>query len=90
MPLTKLDPTPALVVIDLQKGIVSMPTVHPSAEIVSRAGQLAKAFRKRGLPVVLVNVSGAAPGRTDAGPVTFPSHPIGPTLFPNSTTNHPT
>jgi len=27
--LTTLDATPALVVIDLQKGIVAMPTAHP-------------------------------------------------------------
>jgi nicotinamidase-related amidase len=67
MPLTKLDAIPALVVIDLQKGIVSLPTAHPAAEIVSRAAQLARAFRERGLPVVLVNVAGGAPGRTDAG-----------------------
>jgi nicotinamidase-related amidase len=44
-----------------------MPTVHPFAEIVGRTAQLARAFRERGLPVVLVNVTGAAPGRTDAG-----------------------
>jgi nicotinamidase-related amidase len=67
MPLTKLDTTAALVVIDLQKGIVGLPTVHPAGEIVSRAAQLAREFRERGLPVVLVNVSGAAPGRTDTG-----------------------
>ena len=67
MPLTKLDTHVALVVIDLQKGIVAMPTVHPAAEIISRTAQLAGAFRERGLPVVLVNVSGMAPGRTDAG-----------------------
>lgn len=71
MPLTKLDTTAALVVIDLQKGIVGMPTAHPAEEIVGRAAQLARAFRERGLPVVLVNVSGAAPGRTDAGPRNF-------------------
>jgi nicotinamidase-related amidase len=71
MPLTKLDTTSALVVIDLQKGIVGLPTVHPAGEIVARAAQLARAFRERGLPVVLVNVSGAAPGRTDAGPRKF-------------------
>ena len=82
MPLTKLDPTPALVIIDLQKGIVSMPTVHPSTEIVVRAGQLAKAFRKRGLPVVLVNVSGAAPGRTDGGPRNFSCPPDWTDLVP--------
>ena len=67
MPLTRLDTTAALVVIDLQKGIVGLPTVHPAGEIVGRAARLARAFRERGLPVVLVNVTGAAPGRTDAG-----------------------
>src|SRR5487761_1890553 len=71
MPLTKLDTTAALVVIDLQKGIVGLPTVHPAAEIVSRAARLARAFRERGLPVVLVNVAGRAPGRTDAGSPKF-------------------
>lgn len=65
MPLTKLDDNPALIVIDLQKGIVSLPTTHPAGEIVARAAQLASAFRERGMPVVLVNVTGAAPGRTD-------------------------
>jgi nicotinamidase-related amidase len=66
MPVTKLDATPALVVIDLQKGIVALPTVHPIGEIISRAAQLASVFRQRNLPVVLVNVRGVAPGRTDA------------------------
>jgi nicotinamidase-related amidase len=67
MPLTKLDTNASLVVIDLQKGIVNLPTVHPGAEIVARAARLVRAFRERGLPVVLVNVTAAAPGRTDAG-----------------------
>src|ERR1022692_3855142 len=65
LPLTKLDSTAALIVIDLQKGIVALPTVHPAGEIIGRAVQLARAFRERGLPVVLFNVTGAAPGRTD-------------------------
>ena len=67
MPITRLDTSAALIVIDLQKGIAGLPTVHPAAEIVGRAARLARAFRKRGLPVVLVNVTGRAPGRTDAG-----------------------
>lgn len=71
MPLTKLDITSALVVIDLQKGIVGLPTVHPAAEVVGRAARLTRAFRERGLPVVLVNVAGRAPGRTDAGSPKF-------------------
>ncbi|HTB12503.1 MAG TPA: isochorismatase family protein [Bryobacteraceae bacterium] len=66
MPLIKLDSTSALVVIDLQKGIVGMPTVHPVCDIISRSAQLARAFRRRGLPVVLVNVTEPAVGRTDA------------------------
>jgi len=71
MPLTTLDTTAALIVIDLQKGIVALPTVHSTAEIVDRSAQLARAFRERGLPVVLVNVTAPAPGRTDAGPRNF-------------------
>ncbi|MGD1091949.1 MAG: isochorismatase family protein [Bryobacteraceae bacterium] len=71
MPLSKLDSTAALIVIDLQKGIVGLPTVHPTGEIVGRTTRLARAFRERGLPVVLVRVAGAPPGRTDAGPRKF-------------------
>jgi nicotinamidase-related amidase len=71
MPLTTLDNTAALIVIDLQKGMAGLPTAHPIGEIVDRSAQLARAFRKRGLPVILVNVTAAAPGRTDAGPRTF-------------------
>ena len=62
MPLTTLDPTPALVVIDLQKGIVS----GPVARVVPNAAALARAFRRHDFPVMLVNVTGRAPGRTDA------------------------
>lgn len=65
MPLTQLDPVAALIIIDLQKGIVAMPTAQPAAEIVRRAAELARAFRRHHLPVVLVNVTAAAPGRTD-------------------------
>lgn len=67
MPLTKLDDIAALIVIDLQKGIVSAPPVHPAMEIVDKAAQLARAFRRRVFPVVLVNVAGRPSGRTDAG-----------------------
>jgi nicotinamidase-related amidase len=65
MALTALDPKTALIVIDLQKGIVAYQTVHPIGEVVKRARSLADAFRRRGLPVVLVNVAGGAPGRTE-------------------------
>jgi nicotinamidase-related amidase len=65
MALTTLDPKTALIVVDLQKGIVGLPLIHPVDRIVDRTRELLGAFRKRGLPVVLVNVAGAAPGRTE-------------------------
>jgi nicotinamidase-related amidase len=67
MALTTLDPRTALVVIDLQKGITGLPTAHPADDVVKHAAALAADFRERGLPVVLVNVTGGAPGRTEAG-----------------------
>lgn len=65
MAVTALDPNTALIVIDLQKGIVTYPTVHPINEVVKNASALADAFRGSGMPVVLVNVAGRAPGRTE-------------------------
>ncbi|HEX7936307.1 MAG TPA: isochorismatase family protein [Paraburkholderia sp.] len=65
MALTTLDAKTALVVIDLQQGIVAMPAAHSTAEVVQRAATLADAFRRHGLPVVLVNVTGGAPGRAE-------------------------
>ena len=65
MTATTLDPISALIVIDLQKGVVTYPMAHPVLEITGRVAQLARAFRERGLPVVLINVAGGAPGRTE-------------------------
>lgn len=65
MSATTLDPKTALVVVDLQKGITGLPTAHPSADVVAHAATLADAFRAKGLPVVLVRVTGGAPGRTE-------------------------
>jgi nicotinamidase-related amidase len=89
VPLTKLAPIAALVVIDLQKGIVGLPTVHPVGEIIGRTARLARAFRERGLPVVLVNVTGAAPGRTDAGPRNLSSFPADWTELVPGLEQHP-
>jgi nicotinamidase-related amidase len=82
MPLTTLDTTAALIVIDLQKGIAGLPTAHPPAEVIARAAQLARAFRNASLPVVLVNVTGRAPGRTDAGLPKFSFPPDWTELVP--------
>jgi nicotinamidase-related amidase len=65
MTVSKLDPKTALIVVDLQKGIVSFPTAQPIAEVIKQAAALTDAFRKHGLPVVLVNVTGGAPGRAE-------------------------
>ncbi|MDR3466008.1 MAG: isochorismatase family protein [Xanthobacteraceae bacterium] len=65
MALTTLDPNTALLVVDLQKGLVGSPFNHPVADVVARARALIDAFRGHALPVVLINVAGGAPGRTE-------------------------
>lgn len=62
MPVTALDLKTALVVIDLQMGLASYPTVHPFSDVVACAARLATAFRRANLPVVLVTVSFSADG----------------------------
>jgi nicotinamidase-related amidase len=67
MTLSTLDPKAALVVIDLQEGLRGRSTApHPLDDVIDRAAQLAKAFRNHQLPVVLVNCTAQAPGRTEA------------------------
>ena len=68
MALTKLDPKTALIVVDLQKGIVGLPVVHPIEGVIHCTRALLDAFRELQLPVVLVNVAGVAPGRTERAP----------------------
>lgn len=65
MAITALDTRTALIVIDLQKGIVGLPCAHPMPEVLSNAVALTETFRRHGLPVVLVNVAGIAPGRIE-------------------------
>ncbi|GHO72054.1 hydrolase [Ktedonobacter sp. SOSP1-52] len=66
MTLTTIDKKAALIVVDLQKGVLNLPATHPVGQVVARSAELARAFRGREFPVVLVNVVGGAPGRTDA------------------------
>jgi nicotinamidase-related amidase len=55
--LTLNPPTMALVLIDLQRGIVAWQAApHPSADVIKRAAKLAEAFRRAGSLVVLVRV----------------------------------
>ncbi len=56
----------ALVVIDLQKGIVARQTApYPSDAVVRNAAALADAFRKHAIPIFLVRVT-PSPDRKDA------------------------
>jgi nicotinamidase-related amidase len=72
MPVQQLDARTALVLIDLQKGIVGMRTADPATTILENAGRLARAFRARQLPVIRVRVAFSPDGgdmlkaRTDA------------------------
>jgi nicotinamidase-related amidase len=53
----------ALVLVDLQRGILQMPVApHAAADVLARAVELLAAFRKAGGTVVLVRVSFAADG----------------------------
>jgi nicotinamidase-related amidase len=76
LPVTTLDPQTALIAIDLQKGVAGMfPAADALKDVVANTNRLARAFRARGWPVVLVVAAGRAPGRTDQprrGPAQLP------------------
>ncbi|GGA28233.1 putative isochorismatase family protein YecD [Dyella nitratireducens] len=64
IPVEKLDPRhTALVLIDLQKGIVPFAGgPHTGAEVLEKAGTLIRRFHDLGSPVVLVRVGWSADG----------------------------
>lgn len=66
-----IDPSKtALVVIDLQKGIVGRQTApYASDSVVKNAASLAEAFRKNGMPVFLVRVSPSPDGKDALHPI---------------------
>lgn len=73
-----LDPaTTALILIDLQKGIVANPVgPRPGSEVVGNASRLADRFRSLGSPVFLVRVAFSEDGKDAVRPpaaVTYPS-----------------
>ncbi len=60
----------ALVVIDLQKGIVGRPTApYTALDVVKNAALLADAFRKNGMPVFLVRVTPSPDGLDALHPI---------------------
>ncbi len=69
----------ALVVIDLQKGIVAAPgQPHGAAQVVANAARLADACRARGAFVVLVHVGPSPDGKDALHPTTDPQPPRPP------------
>lgn len=75
-PLNFLTASTALVLIDLQQGVVGMPLVPRSgAEVVRNAALLAERFRTAGAAVVLVRASFSAGGADALSPQTDgPAH----------------
>ncbi len=61
--------------IDLQKGIAAIPGGPALDDVIQRSAGLAAAFRRHGLPVVLVNASAGAPGRTEISRPAFTPPP---------------
>jgi nicotinamidase-related amidase len=74
--LGPIDPArTALVLIDLQRGIVGMPTVPLAApEVVANAARLARVCREAGLLVVLVRVTPSPDGRDALRPPADAAH----------------
>jgi len=65
MSISAIDPKTALIVVDLQKGVVAHPCVHPVSVVLQNTAELVAAFHELRLPVVFVTVAGTAPGRTE-------------------------
>ena len=71
----------AIVVIDLQKGITSIPTEpYAAGVVIENAAKLISAFRKNNMPVFLVHVT-PSPDMKDA------LHPVAETSFTRSGNN---
>jgi nicotinamidase-related amidase len=56
MTVTALNARTALVLVDLQNGILGVPTARPIPDVIANAARLATAVRARDLHVVLVRV----------------------------------
>ena len=77
--LTTLDTQTALVLIDLQKGIVTGDKAHPTDAVIHNAARLKDAFQGAKLPVVVVHVEpiGAPASLVRSEKGTFPKDKTG-------------
>ncbi|MFC6704261.1 cysteine hydrolase family protein [Flexivirga alba] len=69
---TPIDPTAALIVVDMQKGILRMPPAEAVAPLVDANARLAGAFHAADKPVAWVNATGLPRGRV-ARPIPEPA-----------------
>jgi nicotinamidase-related amidase len=83
-PLELQAATTALVLIDLQRGIVSRDTgPHLAVDVVSRAARIAKRFREAHALVVLVRVTRSPDGGDQLRPIADSPMPAGAPLPPD-------
>ncbi|MCC8425619.1 isochorismatase family protein [Mucilaginibacter sp. UR6-11] len=73
--ITTLDKITALILIDLQKGIVSYPAAHPIEGVLANCAKLVAAFRKAGQPIIIVNVDTAGAAWTKSRKEPSPARP---------------
>lgn len=74
--VTALDKNTALVLIDLQSGIVQYPLINPISEVLANASQLVAAFRQAGLPIVLVTINPSAAAQNLRRDAKQPPRPV--------------
>lgn len=70
--ITTIDPDVALIIIDLQELIRTLPYTHPVGGVIDNAAALARAFRAAGKPVITTRVAGGTMPRSDRA-MTLPS-----------------
>jgi nicotinamidase-related amidase len=64
--ISKLDARTALVLNDMQKGVLRLRlSPYPRDQVVGQCVKLATAFQRHGLAVILVAIGGPAPGRVE-------------------------
>jgi nicotinamidase-related amidase len=76
--ITALDKKTALVLIDLQNSIVGLPLAHSVDDVLTNVNELIAAFRRKNLPIVIVNVNPAGAAwtktRKEAKPRSLPDN----------------
>lgn len=67
MTISVIDPTVALVLVDLQAATLGNPAIQPTESVVANASLLADRFRERGRTVVVATIDGMLGNRNEVG-----------------------